>query len=291
MQSDCGGSVAQFLGLSNRKDEMLNSNLTDRQYWDSRYADSGQQARLQDWSPVRDYDCMTLEKLLTRELLGCGARTMLEIGCGNSIWLPYYAKRLGVRVTGIDYVESACEQAKDRLRVCGVNGAILCQDVFKVTAEEIGQYDLVFSQGVIEHFSDINGTVRKFIEFVRPGGVLFTWIPNFPSFHSRLAKFWHPAVWAKHNMAAKKGLVPAYHVCGVNEVRHGCAGVFSLNLTAWGVEPRFPRTEKSCMPCINFARRATNRILFKIGRFEPVFDWLAPFYYVAGNKGPESRAV
>jgi SAM-dependent methyltransferase len=234
---------------------------------------------------------MVLEKLLTRELLGCNAKTMLEIGCGNSIWLPYYAKHFGLKVTGVDYVESACEQARAKLNSYGVSGTILCRDIFQASAEEIGQYDLVFSQGVVEHFSDIDGTIKKFIEFVRPGGVLFTEIPNFPSFHSVLVKFWQPTVWAKHNMAAKRSLVPAYQSCGMNAIRHGCAGIFSLNLTAWGVEPRFPRLEKFCMPGIGFVRRATNRVCCGIGRYNPILDWLAPFYYVAGNKGPEFRAV
>src|SRR5215467_8894700 len=43
-------------------------------------------------------------------------QTFLEVGCGNSVLLPYFAKRFGLKVSGIDYSEYGCEQAKQILR-------------------------------------------------------------------------------------------------------------------------------------------------------------------------------
>ena len=46
-----------------------------------------------------------------------GPRRMLEIGCGASAWLVYFAKEFGYRVEGIDYSELGCELARENLRL------------------------------------------------------------------------------------------------------------------------------------------------------------------------------
>ena len=40
------------------------------------------------------------------------------------------------------------------------------------------QYDVVFSFGLVEHFDDTPGIVRRLARFARPGGAVLTLIPN-----------------------------------------------------------------------------------------------------------------
>src|SRR4249919_2340237 len=47
---------------------------------------------------------------------------VLEVGCGRSAWLPYFARRYRLSIAGIDYSESGCESAREILRRAEVSG-------------------------------------------------------------------------------------------------------------------------------------------------------------------------
>jgi 2-polyprenyl-3-methyl-5-hydroxy-6-metoxy-1,4-benzoquinol methylase len=108
---------------------------------------------------------------------GRGQR-LLELGCGGSSLLPYFAKAHGFAVHGVDYSEQGCELAR---RICAANGVeadILCADFFDAPARLRGSFDVVTSYGVVEHFSDTAETLRRFRSFLRPGGSMVTIVPN-----------------------------------------------------------------------------------------------------------------
>ena len=53
-------------------------------------------------------------------------KTLLEVGCGNSVWLPYFANQFGLKVSGLDYSEYGCEQSRQILKREKVAGEIIC---------------------------------------------------------------------------------------------------------------------------------------------------------------------
>src|SRR3954447_19350720 len=57
--------------------------------------------------------------------------TPLEVGAANSIWLPYFARKYGYHVTGLDYSHNGCQLAEARLRSAGIEGAIIEGDLFE----------------------------------------------------------------------------------------------------------------------------------------------------------------
>jgi SAM-dependent methyltransferase len=260
------------------------SEFASREHWDRIYDGACVAHWLPGWKPDGSYVLMVLESVLRREIAQSRAQSILEIGCGNSVWLPYFARELRVAVAGIDRSESGCRLAEENLAASGAKGVIHHRDVLECTAEEIGQFDFVYSLGVVEHFADVRKALSKFAEFVRPGGVLLTEIPNFPSFHSALSRFWQPRVLARHNLSAKGELVPAYGQMGFVNVRERHLGLFSLSVPAWGIDPRFPRLEKTFMPLITRCVRLVDKLLCRTGRYAGGRPYWAPFYYVAGNK-------
>lgn len=103
---------------------------------------------------------------------------LVEVGCARSQALPVLAKRLGVSVAGIDYSPNGCEQTRVMMKREGVSGEVYCSDIFAVPTTLKGSFDVVVSFGLIEHFSNTNEIVSALAGLLKPGGVIFTNIPN-----------------------------------------------------------------------------------------------------------------
>jgi 2-polyprenyl-3-methyl-5-hydroxy-6-metoxy-1,4-benzoquinol methylase len=105
-------------------------------------------------------------------------KSLIEAGCARSGVLPLFAKKLGLRIAGIDYSPNGCEQARLILARENVMGEIYCHDVFSLPGHLVERFDILVSFGLIEHFSDTTAIVAALSRLVRPGGVLFTNLPN-----------------------------------------------------------------------------------------------------------------
>jgi 2-polyprenyl-3-methyl-5-hydroxy-6-metoxy-1,4-benzoquinol methylase len=103
---------------------------------------------------------------------------LLEIGCARSLWLPYFAKEFGFKVYGIDYSEVGCQQALQLLSNEGVEGRIVCGDFFSPPESMIGEFDVVISFGVLEHFQDTQGCISAFSKYLKRKGIMITTTPN-----------------------------------------------------------------------------------------------------------------
>jgi len=123
---------------------------------------------------------------------------VLELGCGNSVFLSYFNKQFGLDVWGLDYSEFGCNQTKRILDRDGVNGHIVQGDIFNPPAELIGQFDVVCSFGVLEHFEDSTATLVAFAKFLKPGGTLITSVPYLKGAVGLLQKAMNKPVYDIH---------------------------------------------------------------------------------------------
>ncbi|HMT06715.1 MAG TPA: class I SAM-dependent methyltransferase, partial [Pyrinomonadaceae bacterium] len=105
-------------------------------------------------------------------------KLFLELGCGSSIWLPYFAKRFGFEVSGIDYSPAGVDKERAILKKAGVDGDIIQADFFDPPNELLEKFDAVYSYGVAEHFVPTERAISAFASFLRPGGVMITIVPN-----------------------------------------------------------------------------------------------------------------
>jgi SAM-dependent methyltransferase len=217
-------------------------------------------------------------------------QSMLEIGCGDSTWLAYLAKKHSIgTVAGLDYAPSGAEMARKRLAEAGVEGTIFCEDMFTADVGDVGQYDLVYALGVVEHFADLRSAIAAIYRFVKPGGIVLCEIPNMPSIHGLLSWLYQPAVLAKHQKLTLGDLREAFESLEIDEVKGERLGLFSMDMVAWGIEPRFPEWDEHLLPVVFSLRKRSDRFLNRLNSFRGL-PMLAPFLYAAGKKPVQSAA-
>lgn len=125
-------------------------------------------------------------------------RRLLELGCGGSAYLPYFAREFGFEVTGIDYSEGGCAQSRSVCDRHAIAAEIVCADFFNPPPQLRGTFDAVVSFGVVEHFSDTNSTVAHFARFLAPGGTLLTVVPNMQGLSGAGQRWLNSEVFDKH---------------------------------------------------------------------------------------------
>lgn len=157
---------------------------------------------------------------LLKGLRGAGA-TLLEAGCGGSRWLPYFAREFGFAVAGIDYSPQGCQQSRELLAQEGVDGEVLCADLFQPHTEWQDRFDVAVSFGVVEHFSDTADAVAAIARFVKPGGIVLTTIPNMTGATGMAQRLLNPAVYRVHVPLDANALSGAHERAGLRVERGG----------------------------------------------------------------------
>lgn len=103
---------------------------------------------------------------------------LLEVGCGRSAWLPYFAKEFGFQVCGLDYSERGCQKAREILALAGVEGEVIETDFFTPPEAWLNRFNVVVTFGVVEHFQDTTDCLVALSRFLKSEGLLITSIPN-----------------------------------------------------------------------------------------------------------------
>jgi SAM-dependent methyltransferase len=139
--------------------------------------------------PKKFYMDFELDRVFRRWLEPGPGRRLLEAGCGASLWLPYFARRFGWEVAGLDYSEVGLAVSREILRRNGVRGSLRQGDLMDGPRDKSKAFDAVFSLGLIEHFERPGAVLAALKGFLRPGGLLLTWIPNTAGWIARLNPF------------------------------------------------------------------------------------------------------
>ena len=97
-------------------------------------------------------------------------KRVLEIGCGIGSDAEEFAKH-GADYVGIDLSDQSIALCRRRFEVLELEGEFYNIDVTDAEAlKTLGQFDLVYSYGVIHHFPGIDKIIDNVREVVRPGG-------------------------------------------------------------------------------------------------------------------------
>jgi len=160
---------------------------------------------------LNSYPDRILDKIFRKIFQGIDTRgkKLLEIGCGNSVLLPYLAKEFGFEIYGIDYSKKGCKQSELILEREGLKGVIICEDAFNPKKDLLNTFDVVCSFGVAEHFLDTAGTLKSFSNFLKPGAILVTSIPNMKGATGLLHKWLNRPVYEIHVPLDKEDLTNA----------------------------------------------------------------------------------
>jgi 2-polyprenyl-3-methyl-5-hydroxy-6-metoxy-1,4-benzoquinol methylase len=207
----------------------IDEKLSSQSYWD----DVLKNAKLPRINNPNTYLYSITMKYADKFLSKSEYKTFFEVGCGSSGWLPYFANEYRYLVSGLDYSEVGCELAKKNLDLLNIKyGDIYCKDFFQPLPTEGKKYDVVFSYGVIEHFSEPEKIIKIFDTFLNDGGVMITLVPNFKGLIGRLTKIFIKDVYDIHNIIDPEQLESYHTANNLVILRNGYAGIF-----AFGVMP------------------------------------------------------
>ena len=121
--------------------------LTDKSYWESTYSRRNSQPPLAFNGFTNYSNRLILNKLLETDMKN---KRILEIGAGDSAWLPYLAREYpSSQFTGVDYAESGCALLSDRAHQAGVNIEVVQEDMFSEDSHLHGSFDIAISLGVV----------------------------------------------------------------------------------------------------------------------------------------------
>lgn len=171
--------------------------LTTIEFWDKGYTRSTSQDPLELADYRRHAERRLVEAL---EALQLDGKRILEVGAGNSAVLTLLARRHSGRATlaGLDYSPSGCRLLRERASREGAAVTVYEGDLFHPAPELLGAHDIVFSIGVVEHFSDLASVLAAKRALLAPGGQLFTLIPNMRGALGALMRRYNREVFERH---------------------------------------------------------------------------------------------
>ena len=110
---------------------------------------------------------------------------LLEVGCGTATLTLSLAKEMK-ELVGVDITESAIELSKKHALKMGVgNSRFEVGNCLNLPYEN--EFDVVWSQGLMEHFEHPEAVAKEHYKATKPGGVALISVPYRYSYHA----FWY----------------------------------------------------------------------------------------------------
>lgn len=111
-------------------------------------------------------------EVLVAQAKQLGARTLLDLGCGNGAASASFA-HAGLNVTGVDPAADGITIAQARFPQC----RFICASAYDDLSSTIGSFDIITSLDVIEHLYSPREFVRTLRQMLAPGGVVILSTP------------------------------------------------------------------------------------------------------------------
>jgi SAM-dependent methyltransferase len=99
----------------------------------------------------------------------------------------------------IDYSTIGCEKMREAFAIANMDVTIYNRDIFS-NLSDLPRFDIVFSMGFIEHFSDLDSVVEKHIELLKKQGILLLGVPNYRGISQIVLKRLAPQKLSMHNL-------------------------------------------------------------------------------------------
>lgn len=217
--------------------------------------------------------------------------SLVEVGCGASVLLPYFGRRFGFSLAGVDYSPDGVEQSRALLAREGVEGDVRQGDLFAPPDDLLGRFDVVFSLGLVEHFTDAPGCLRALARLARPGGRVVTVIPNLAGAIGAVQKVLDRSVYDVHVPHDRESLREAHAAAGltVTSAEYLLAMNFGvLNVSRLRPSPR-ALLARAAMRVLVDASRAVWRYESLAGELTPRRG-LSPYVCVVARVGDSARS-
>lgn len=211
--------------------------LTDIAYWDHIWAGRSAPDPLDPAEPgLNNAVSRSFHRLFARSFDRIGLRpgsSIVEVGCGGSVMLPYFARTFGLRAEGIDNSPNGCALSEAIARKSGVDTAIHQADMFNLPDDLRGRFDVVFSAGLVEHFRPTKLAVDALAALAKPGGHLLTTIPNLHGLLGVIQSRIDRELYNLHVPLSAADLAAAHRASGLEIVDAGY--LMTVNFSVLGV--------------------------------------------------------
>lgn len=106
---------------------------------------------------------------------------VLEVGCGNGVFLPQLARSVGPdgAVVGIDHAEAFVLESRSRVAAAGLSAMVAVEqaDACHLPFDD-GVFDAAHCERVLMHLDDPDAALREMVRVVRPGGIVVAAEPD-----------------------------------------------------------------------------------------------------------------
>jgi|SRR6185369_11839030 len=200
--------------------------LTTKEFWSDGWKDIHLPARYF----YNDYSRKIIASLLEK-VIPLSAVSFLEIGGCPGRWADFFHTKYKMVSDSMDYDENNIEILKENYRLIGINGEVFLGDITDTNVKPDRKYDVVLSEGLIEHFIDSKDVFENHLKYLKSGGILIIGVPN-------IKKSWLYDYFARFDA---RGYVGYRHVgkselegyakkCDLEILYCGYTGVFNLGV-------------------------------------------------------------
>jgi 2-polyprenyl-3-methyl-5-hydroxy-6-metoxy-1,4-benzoquinol methylase len=251
--------------------------LTSIDYWDQGYKSRSSQGQLSfDWR--NHVNTQILQKI---DGIGLHGKSVLEIGAGDSEWLPHLAQKyVDSQFCGLDFSEAGCARLADKVSALAGQAkvGVYNQDMFVSESALHGKFDVVLSFGVVEHFTDLPTVLQAKRRYLKPGGRMFSLIPNMAGSIGYLSRVFNREVFDMHVPHDVNSFVEGHRRAGLIVESSGYLGSSNYGV----LSSCFKRPGGIGWHSYVFLTRVSKAVLFaesRLGKL-PVSRLLSPYIYV-----------
>lgn len=218
-----------------------------------------------------------------------GAR-VLEVGSAPGDKLVEFARRMGVVPFGVEYTQEGVEVNRRLFRAQGLNpDNVIHADLFADDFQRRyrGAFDIVYSGGFIEHFSDPRDVIDKHLNLLAEGGYLVIDIPNLRGLNYALTSLFAPRLIAIHNLTIMKmrEFRKLFDDARLTPLVCRYYGTFNFDLFSDEARPGVPA--QKALALVQYARPVLNLAFRRLfGDRGADNAWTSPYLIYIGRKIP-----
>lgn len=235
----CAVEQAVWLGTvgGGTNEVSMGPRLTTQEHWNGIWT-----AQLRAFNPkkashvaIDDLFDSLLESFCAQADKRSSALRILELGVGGSFWLGRLAERLRCRGIGLDYSYAGCRLALASSGDWG-NVTVVQSDVLTPPLVQ-GQFNFVYSLGLVEHFTQPRAVLHQAFDLLTPGGLLMTMIPNKAGIAGFVERLVNPENFRRHLPLRLADLLSVHRDVGFEAVDGTYFGALSAVGTLSGGGP------------------------------------------------------
>ncbi len=179
-------------------EKILSSRLTTKSYWNKKYKTNIDFKRTLKIHTKINLATTEIDKYLKKFLPYQPKYKFIEVGCAPGSWMHYFHSTFGYQPEGIEYTPSGAKLTRKNLIALKLKPIVWQQDLFKNNLKK-ANFDIVFSNGFIEHFDNPNKAIKEHIKLLKKDGYLILIVPNFSGFNYFIQKHINQDILNKHN--------------------------------------------------------------------------------------------